>query len=112
MNFLVLLKARSHSVAIAGIDKVSEAHKQRVSVYGFVSFHHSIGETLSLQALYLRIEPIFATAVSGFGAHYSQATAQRRQKLTSEHHARTGEASPQLVMKGRRALQHQDRNGE
>ena len=30
MSFLALLKVRSHSVAIAGIDRVSKAYKQRV----------------------------------------------------------------------------------
>jgi hypothetical protein len=41
--------------------------------------------------------------------------AQRRQKLdleVMEYHARAGEASPELVINGQRALQHQDGNGE
>jgi hypothetical protein len=43
MSFLALLKVRSHSVTIAGIDRVSKAHKQRVPYTDRLLFHYSIG---------------------------------------------------------------------
>ena len=39
---LMAPKARSHSVAIAGTERVSQAHKQGVLCTVLLSFHHSI----------------------------------------------------------------------